>query len=180
MCSCGTTKYASDRFCRKCGKQNTGEAPILSSSSSVLTMSSTLPQTTTSRCTTAEAFQALPSATLPAHSDRGLSCRLDSLFDEMDKSLRHVQTPENPLLQDRGLCYFCKQQIQGQRFRANGKLFHPHHFACHHCKRNLINAPFRWEGEQPVCTGCVTAFLPECAHCMQKIQGESVTALGQS
>lgn len=53
-------------------------------------------------------------------------------------------------------CFTCRQPISGQVLVALSKQhqYHPEHFNCFVCKKNLLNVSYHEKNDQPVCQNC--------------------------
>lgn len=53
------------------------------------------------------------------------------------------------------LCEKCKEPIiTGKCITMGAKKFHPQHFNCTYCKKNLAGAGYKRKDEQPYCGKC--------------------------
>lgn len=52
------------------------------------------------------------------------------------------------------LCGGCQQPITGRCLSAMGKRFHPEHFICAFCMKQLANGSFKEQQGKPYCTAC--------------------------
>ncbi|XP_041087863.1 paxillin-like [Polyodon spathula] len=52
------------------------------------------------------------------------------------------------------LCGGCRAPISGRCVSAMGKRFHPEHFVCAFCLKQLNQGVFKEQNEKPYCTGC--------------------------
>ncbi|KAI9101015.1 hypothetical protein DFS34DRAFT_451587 [Phlyctochytrium arcticum] len=76
-------------------------------------------------------------------------------------------------------CSACKEPLQGPAVSALGKHFHPEHFNCHMCKKQLGHGRFFEKVGDAYCEACWQSQLPKCAYCSGPILERCVTALGQ-
>ncbi|KAI0216929.1 Paxillin [Lamellibrachia satsuma] len=78
----------------------------------------------------------------------------------------------------KGHCAACAKPIVGQVITALGKIWHPEHFTCCHCKQELGTCNFFERDGRPYCeTDYHNLFSPRCAHCQGPILDKCVTAL---
>lgn len=81
----------------------------------------------------------------------------------------------------RGMCSGCRKAIVGESVQALGRSYHPDHFVCSTCGKNIGNGGFFEKEGQPQCDRCYQAvFCKRCASCDLPITNQLVTALGQS
>ncbi|MGH0178190.1 UNVERIFIED_CONTAM: hypothetical protein FKN15_076746, partial [Acipenser sinensis] len=52
------------------------------------------------------------------------------------------------------LCGGCKAPISGRCVSAMGQRFHPEHFVCAFCLKQLNQGVFKEQNEKPYCAGC--------------------------
>ena len=52
------------------------------------------------------------------------------------------------------LCITCSQPISGRCINALGKRFHPDHFICTHCLKQLTQNAFKAVDAKPYCVTC--------------------------
>jgi paxillin len=55
----------------------------------------------------------------------------------------------------------CGKTIQGQYVSALGKTWHPEHFVCYHCKKQLMGGVFAENDAQVYCADCDSKLFPE-------------------
>ncbi|KAL5479195.1 hypothetical protein EMCRGX_G022686 [Ephydatia muelleri] len=86
--------------------------------------------------------------------------------------------PPHPISDRQGVCATCNQLIRGPFASALGKVFHPEHFTCHHCSKELTNSTFILEGDAIYCEHCYEQiFAHPCYACKKPIIGSSVSAV---
>lgn len=56
--------------------------------------------------------------------------------------------------QGAAFCYQCKEPVKGRCITAMGQKFHPEHFVCAFCMRQLTMGTFKEHGERPYCMNC--------------------------
>jgi len=83
-------------------------------------------------------------------------------------------------------CANCKQPIIEKCISAIGNKYHPHHFTCTGCGKNLVGQPFKEDEGEVYCTGCrenkkQRIMLPTepCGKCKRPIIGEFIMLHGQ-
>ncbi|KAL7750703.1 hypothetical protein RI367_004048 [Sorochytrium milnesiophthora] len=54
------------------------------------------------------------------------------------------------------LCPSCAKPITGKCVNAMGKRWHPEHFACSYCKKQLGKIPYKENDDKPYCVPCYT------------------------
>ncbi len=73
------------------------------------------------------------------------------------------------------ICFGCNAPItQKEKVLAKEKYFHPEHFTCTICNKNLIKEKFSFDpkSQKFFCTeDFITHFCQTCAHCNEKIVG---------
>ncbi|XP_076364659.1 paxillin-like [Tachypleus tridentatus] len=52
------------------------------------------------------------------------------------------------------LCGGCKKPISGQCVSAINQKYHPEHFVCHYCQKQLTTSNFKEKQEKPYCVEC--------------------------
>ncbi|GAA6222262.1 nascent polypeptide-associated complex subunit alpha, muscle-specific form-like isoform X1 [Lates japonicus] len=52
------------------------------------------------------------------------------------------------------LCSGCQKPITGRCITAMGKKFHPEHFVCAFCLKQLNKGTFKEQNDKPYCHGC--------------------------
>ncbi|KAL6725798.1 hypothetical protein Aduo_007827 [Ancylostoma duodenale] len=52
------------------------------------------------------------------------------------------------------LCHECRQPISGRCVTAIGRKFHPEHFRCSYCNRQLTKGTFKEVDRRPFCHKC--------------------------
>jgi len=83
-------------------------------------------------------------------------------------------------------CANCKQPITDKVVTAVGNQYHPHHFTCTGCGKNLVGQQYKEDEGDVYCTVCKESKkkrLPQdaepCAKCKRPIIGEYITLHGQ-
>ncbi|XP_023209389.1 leupaxin-like [Centruroides sculpturatus] len=74
-------------------------------------------------------------------------------------------------------CTVCKSVIIGKMVSALGKLYHPQHFVCCHCKMELSDKFMEKEGKIYCEKDYHNIYTPKCARCENPILEKCVTAL---
>ncbi|KAI8920374.1 hypothetical protein DFJ77DRAFT_452377 [Powellomyces hirtus] len=77
------------------------------------------------------------------------------------------------------ICGHCNNAISGPIVNAMGRTFHPEHFKCHDCARQLGHGRFFEKEGNAYCEGCWQKNLPKCGYCSGFIMERCITALGQ-
>ncbi|XP_028407500.1 PDZ and LIM domain protein 7-like isoform X2 [Dendronephthya gigantea] len=69
-------------------------------------------------------------------------------------------------------CDVCNQAIVGPCVKAIGKMFHPEHFICAHCGKQIANESFHLDSGKPYCAqDYKELFCVKCCSCKQVIGG---------
>lgn len=79
-------------------------------------------------------------------------------------------------------CDTCKQPIQGPCVQAVGKTYHPEHFVCSYCGRQIGSEGFKVDRGKPYCQDCYNKlFSVKCTLCKHPIGGGErwVEAMGE-
>ncbi|KAI1232669.1 Leupaxin, partial [Lamprotornis superbus] len=125
---------------------------------------------------------------------------LDNMLDSLTRDLQELGITAAPA----GVCAACRKPIAGKvspRYHpstpghppgasltalcllltALGKTWHPEHFTCAHCGRELDKGPFFEQGGRAFCEEDYhQAFSPRCAYCAGPIREKVLTALEQT
>ncbi|KCV69420.1 paxillin [Fonticula alba] len=81
----------------------------------------------------------------------------------------------------KGNCGSCNEPVIGEELRAMGKIFHPEHFTCLHCRKSLSGATFFEHNSNSFCDKCYhDRFSPRCAYCDGAIRDRCINALGKT
>lgn len=59
------------------------------------------------------------------------------------------------------LCCSCQQPINGRCITAMNKKFHPEHFICSFCTKQLNKGTFKEQNDKPYCHPCYTKLFPQ-------------------
>ena len=77
----------------------------------------------------------------------------------------------------KGHCRTCNKMIMGQVVTAMGNTYHPEHFICSHCEKELGTETFFERDDNPYCEECCHfLFSPKCAYCSGPITGQRATS----
>ena len=77
-------------------------------------------------------------------------------------------------------CGSCGKGVQRGYIQAMGKVWHPEHFVCEICNKNLQGASFIPHEGRPYHQHCyLDQYAPRCAGCDQPIEGSHLTAIDQ-
>ncbi|ODM89592.1 Paxillin, partial [Orchesella cincta] len=72
----------------------------------------------------------------------------------------------------KGPCCVCGDGIMGAMVTALDKMWHPEHFCCVHCGKELRSPGYTENSGKPYCKACHNMlFLPPCSGCNKDIQG---------
>ncbi|KAM9305049.1 transforming growth factor beta-1-induced transcript 1 protein [Gastrophryne carolinensis] len=102
---------------------------------------------------------------------------LDSMMVKLQSGLKEqgIET------QSKGLCHSCQRPIAGQVVTALGRVWHPEHFVCTHCKSLIGSTNFFEKDGRPYCEkDYFELHAPRCAMCDVPILQNLVTALGRT
>uniref|UniRef100_A0A667YGF1 Leupaxin n=2 Tax=Myripristis murdjan TaxID=586833 RepID=A0A667YGF1_9TELE len=102
---------------------------------------------------------------------------IDDLLGGLSSDLEKIGVRTVP----KGHCASCGKCIVGKMITALGEVWHPEHFVCVVCKKELgISGFFEREG-RPYCeTDYHQLFAPRCAYCKGAIMQNILTAMDQS
>ncbi|NWT60267.1 LPXN protein, partial [Erythrocercus mccallii] len=99
---------------------------------------------------------------------------LDNMLDSLTRDLQELGITASPA----GICAACRKPIAGKVLTALGKTWHPEHFTCARCGRELDKGPFFEQGGRAFCEEDYhQAFSPRCAYCAGPIREKVLTAL---
>ncbi|NXI24682.1 LPXN protein, partial [Sterrhoptilus dennistouni] len=102
---------------------------------------------------------------------------LDNMLDSLTRDLQELGIKAAPA----GICAACRKPIAGKVLTALGKTWHPEHFTCAHCGKELDKGPFFEQGGRAFCEEDYhQAFSPRCAYCAGPIREKVLTALEQT
>ncbi|NXH43638.1 LPXN protein, partial [Dicaeum eximium] len=102
---------------------------------------------------------------------------LDNMLDSLTRDLQELGITAAPA----GVCAACPKPIAGKVLTALGKTWHPEHFTCARCGRELDKGPFFEQGGQAFCEEDYHwAFSPRCVYCAGPIREKVLTALEQT
>ncbi|KND01734.1 uncharacterized protein SPPG_03527 [Spizellomyces punctatus DAOM BR117] len=76
-------------------------------------------------------------------------------------------------------CVVCHKPLSGPVVNAMGRTYHPEHFTCFSCNRQLGHGRFFEKAGEAYCDSCWQMNLPKCAYCSGRIMERCITALGQ-
>ncbi|KAL8176580.1 UNVERIFIED_CONTAM: hypothetical protein K2H54_036582 [Gekko kuhli] len=114
-----------------------------------------------------------PSQTSPAQPSGNLDSMLVML--ESDLSRQGISTTA------KGLCASCQKPIAGQVVTALGSTWHPEHFVCTHCQKEMGGSNFFEKDGAPYCErDYFQLFSPRCGLCNEPILDKMVTALDKN
>ena len=93
---------------------------------------------------------------------------LDSMLNQLGEEARKQGVNTTP----KGHCRTCNKMIMGQVVTAMGNTYHPEHFICNHCEKELGTETFFERDDNPYCEECCHfLFSPKCAYCSGPITG---------
>ncbi|VDD81776.1 unnamed protein product [Mesocestoides corti] len=77
------------------------------------------------------------------------------------------------------LCQKCCQPVIGKVITALGGVWHPEHFTCAYCQKNVVHEFFYEHEGAPYCTEChLSLFAPKCAFCGEAIVDRCLETMG--
>ncbi|NXY66049.1 LPXN protein, partial [Callaeas wilsoni] len=116
-----------------------------------------------------------------AAAGQGARMPTESLLDNMLGSLTRDLEELGITAAPAGICAACRKPIAGKVLTALGKTWHPEHFTCACCGRELDEGPFFEQGGRAFCEEDYhQAFSPRCAYCAGPIREKVLTALEQT
>ena len=79
------------------------------------------------------------------------------------------------------ICDYCKEEIKGHYFEANGKYYHVAHYLCDECGELLADQKVYLKDGKKYCQKCYNKlFAPRCAYCGGIIEDTSVIYKGKN
>ncbi|XP_074087557.1 leupaxin isoform X2 [Macrotis lagotis] len=113
---------------------------------------------------------------LPKKKDSNPS--LDTMLGGLEQDLQDLGIATVP----KGHCASCQKPIAGKVITALGKTWHPEHFVCTHCKKEIgSNNPFFERSGLAYCSKDYhQLFSPRCAYCAAPILDKVLTAMDQT
>ncbi|NWY48550.1 LPXN protein, partial [Sylvia atricapilla] len=100
---------------------------------------------------------------------------LDNMLDSLTRDLQELGITAAPA----GVCAACRKPIAGKVLTALGKTWHPEHFTCAGCGKELDKGPFFEQGGRAFCEEDYhQAFSPRCAYCAGPIREVSASRPG--
>ncbi|KAM5184217.1 leupaxin isoform 2-T2 [Callospermophilus lateralis] len=112
---------------------------------------------------------------LPDKQDHKAS--LDSMLGGLEQELQDLGIATVP----KGHCASCQKPIAGKMIHALGQSWHPEHFVCTHCKKEIGSSPFFERSGLAYCPKDYhQLFSPRCAYCAAPIVDKVLTAMNQT
>ncbi|XP_033716622.1 leupaxin isoform X1 [Tursiops truncatus] len=112
---------------------------------------------------------------LPDKQDQKAS--LDSMLGGLEQELQDLGIATVP----KGHCVSCWKPIAGKVIHALGQAWHPEHFVCAHCKKEIGSSPFFERSGLAYCPKDYHhLFSPRCAYCAAPILDKVLTAMNQT
>nr|XP_008173719.2 transforming growth factor beta-1-induced transcript 1 protein isoform X1 [Chrysemys picta bellii] len=118
-----------------------------------------------------------PSGPAPTAAPAPQGGNLDSMLVmlQSDLSRQGISTST------KGLCASCQKPIAGQVVTALGNTWHPEHFVCTHCQKEMGGSNFFEKDGAPYCErDYFQLFSPRCGLCNEPILDKMVTALDKN
>ncbi|XP_062974780.1 leupaxin [Elgaria multicarinata webbii] len=102
---------------------------------------------------------------------------LDSMLEGLTHEMQDLGVATVP----KGTCASCHKPIAGKVITALGNTWHPEHFICAHCGKEIGSRPFYERDSKAYCEEDYhQLFSPRCAYCTAPIQGKILTAMDQT
>ncbi|XP_004645839.1 leupaxin [Octodon degus] len=112
---------------------------------------------------------------LPGKQDHSES--LDSMLGGLEQELQDLGIATVP----KGHCASCQKLIAGKVIHALGQSWHPEHFVCTHCKKEIGTSAFFERNGAAYCPRDYHhLFSPRCAYCAAPILDRVLTAMNQT
>lgn len=67
-------------------------------------------------------------------------------------------------------CYTCNGPILGRIVNAMNRRFHPEHFVCSFCRRELVRTAFKELDGRPYCQACFGRLSGRWCHCAENVR----------
>ncbi|XP_001367201.2 leupaxin isoform X1 [Monodelphis domestica] len=117
-----------------------------------------------------------PKEPLPKKNDSSAS--LDTMLGGLEQDLQDLGIATVP----KGHCASCQKPIVGKMITALGWTWHPEHFVCTHCKKEIgCSSPFFERNGSAYCSQDYhQLFSPRCAYCAAPILDKVLTAMDQT
>ncbi|XP_066490701.1 leupaxin [Tiliqua scincoides] len=102
---------------------------------------------------------------------------LDSMLEGLTQDMKDLGVATVP----KGDCAFCRKPIAGKVVTALGKTWHPEHFTCAQCGKEVGSQPFYERDSKAYCQEDYhQLFSPRCAYCTAPIKEKILTAMNQT
>ncbi|XP_048340503.1 leupaxin [Sphaerodactylus townsendi] len=102
---------------------------------------------------------------------------LDNMLQGLTQRLQDLGAAAVP----KGNCASCHKPITGKVVTALGQTWHPEHFTCAHCRKEMGGQPFFERDSKAYCQDDYhQLFSPRCAYCTAPIQEKVLTAMDQT
>ncbi|XP_054827714.1 leupaxin isoform X1 [Eublepharis macularius] len=113
----------------------------------------------------------------PSSGEQNAPDTLDSMLEGLTQGLQDLGVAAVP----KGNCASCHKPIAGKVVTALGQTWHPEHFTCAHCKKEMGARPFFERDSKAYCQEDYhQLFSPRCAYCTAPIQEKVLTAMDQT
>ncbi|XP_036621425.1 leupaxin isoform X2 [Trichosurus vulpecula] len=114
----------------------------------------------------------------PVPKKKDSSASLDTMLGGLQQDLQDLGIATIP----KGHCASCQKPIAGKVITALGKTWHPEHFVCTHCKKEIgCSSPFFERSGFAYCSKDYhQLFSPRCAYCAAPILDKVLTAMDQT
>ncbi|XP_068964145.1 leupaxin isoform X1 [Petaurus breviceps papuanus] len=114
----------------------------------------------------------------PVPKKKDSSASLDTMLGGLEQDLKDLGIATVP----KGHCASCQKPIAGKVITALGRTWHPEHFVCNHCKKEIgCSSPFFERGGLAYCSKDYhELFSPRCAYCAAPILDKVLTAMDQT
>ncbi|KAM6460635.1 leupaxin isoform 2-T2 [Liasis olivaceus] len=102
---------------------------------------------------------------------------LDSMLESLTQDMQDLGVATVP----KGNCASCHKPIAGKVVTALGKIWHPEHFTCAQCGKEVGSLPFYERDNKAYCQEDYhQLFSPRCAYCTAPIREKILTAMDQT
>ncbi|XP_072841542.2 leupaxin isoform X1 [Pogona vitticeps] len=113
----------------------------------------------------------------PLPTGNNTANKLDSMLNDLTHDMQGLGVSIVP----KGNCASCNKPIAGKVITALGKTWHPEHFLCAHCGKEVGSSPFyEREGKAYCPKDYHQLFSPRCAYCTAPIQEKIITAMDRT
>ncbi|XP_061469019.1 leupaxin [Rhineura floridana] len=113
----------------------------------------------------------------PSSAKQNTADNLDSMLEGLTHDMQDLGVATVP----KGNCASCHKPIAGKVVTALGKTWHPEHFTCAHCGKEVGSCPFYERDSKAYCPEDYhDLFSPRCGYCTAPIKEKILTAMNQT